>query len=790
MSKTEINDYLSKYDEDLANNVIYRVYGMPGPIFMEKNNDTPTPGPGPEPGPTYGIPFYVENITQEEETLTIAGYVSESGNYLEIPVEYSTDGTTWNTFGTTGEEPLTRTLQPSDKVYLRATTNAWYEHRNDPNIDQGCTIFGVSKVGGNIMSLLYGSNFTGKETAFPTESTGNFCHLFNDMVNEVNTVLVSASELILPATTLAVACYSGMFSGCTSLTTAPSLPATTLAEGCYDSMFSGCTSLTTAPSLPAATLTEGCYGGMFQGCNVLNSIMIFADDISAIDCLAEWVGNVAQTGTFYKLGSAEYEDEFIPEGWTVVEPIKLSQSINIARIILNGLDTNTGYYTINGGSSVSLNEGTTTIPITQSMDGQLLLVHGKIGGVSIEKTMILDWVTQNMIPFYIENTSQQNVSFFVNEERTLEGTMDGINWDVLSEEVTLLPGDKIYLRANSGSNPFYGNTVPKVGGNIMSLIYRDFNGQIEFPDSYSGFSGLFDNNTYLVNISELLLPATTLTQSCYANMFKDCTSLTTAPSLPATTLAPYCYQGMFSGCISLTTAPELPATTLAVACYSVMFSGCTSLTTAPTLPATTLANGCYQDMFRGCTSLTTAPTLPATTLDVFCYQGMFSGCTLLTTAPTLPATTLTNGCYGGMFMGCTSLTTAPAIPANVVDEYCCDAMFRECTSLTTAPTILPATTLVQSCYNEMFKDCTALTTAPSLPATTLTNGCYNEMFLGCTNLNRIQCLATNISASNCTNNWVNGVAATGTFVKAASMTDWTTGNNGIPSGWTVEDATN
>ena len=40
----------------------------------------------------------------------------------------------------------------------------------------------------------------------------------------------------------------------------------TMAEGCYDSMFSGCTSLTAAPSLPATTLTDSCYYSMFQGC--------------------------------------------------------------------------------------------------------------------------------------------------------------------------------------------------------------------------------------------------------------------------------------------------------------------------------------------------------------------------------------------------------------------------------------------------------------------------------------------------------------------------------------------
>ena len=75
----------------------------------------------------------------------------------------------------------------------------------------------------------------------------------------------------LPATTLANECYRNMFSRCTSLTTAPALPATTLAAGCYLEMFQGCTSLTTAPSLPATTLANSCYLGMFQGCTSLTT---------------------------------------------------------------------------------------------------------------------------------------------------------------------------------------------------------------------------------------------------------------------------------------------------------------------------------------------------------------------------------------------------------------------------------------------------------------------------------------------------------------------------------------
>jgi hypothetical protein len=62
------------------------------------------------------------------------------------------------------------------------------------------------------------------------------------------------------------------------------------------------------------------------------------------------------------------------------------------------------------------------------------------------------------------------------------------------------------------------------------------------------------------------------------------------------------------------------------------------------------------------------------------------------------------------------------------------------------------------------------------------------MFAGCTSLNYIKCLATNISALDCISDWVSGVAASGTFIKDQSMSDWTTDESGIPSGWTVEDA--
>lgn len=164
---------------------------------------------------------------------------------------------------------------------------------------------------------------------------------------------------------------------------------------------------------------------------------------------------------------------------------------------------------------------------------------------------------------------------------------------------------------------------------------------------------------------------------CYAYLFQDCKSLTTAPALPATTLVPYCYCSMFFSCSGLTQAPALPATTLAEHCYDAMFRG-GLFTEAPELPATTLADFCYFGMFQLCKNLTTAPALPATTLAKGCYRYMFSSCSSLTTAPALPATTLAQWCYADMFFRCNNLVQIPALPATTLETGCYYDMFMNC----------------------------------------------------------------------------------------------------------------
>ena len=286
-----------------------------------------------EHGPDYTEPFYVENITDSNETLSIKKSQSSTPT---ITIEISSDRTNWSTLGTTSTTAITRALLPGEKLYMRASINSWATGAATYN-----SIAGMSKVGGNTMSLLYGSRFTGDEVVFPSSNTFVLGGLFNG----VNSLL-DASKLLLPAITLNINCYNSMFKGCTSLTTPPVLPATTLANYCYSMMFNGCTSLTTTPILPATvlgmgsyyrmfmdctslttahvlpatTLTNYCYEQMFWSCTNLNYITCLATDISA-GGTNNWVNGVAATGTFYKKAGVTWPSgaSGIPEGWIVTE---------------------------------------------------------------------------------------------------------------------------------------------------------------------------------------------------------------------------------------------------------------------------------------------------------------------------------------------------------------------------------------------------------------------------------------------------------------------------------------
>ena len=310
--------------------------------------------------------------------------------------------------------------------------------------------------------------------------------------------------------------------------------------------------------------------------------------------------------------------------------------------------------------------------------------------------------------------------------------------------LTRVNDNGIYRNFSSGifSRLFYGNSALV---DASALVIPSTLDRPNFSMSYL-FYEMFMNCSSLISVPTL--PAESLPSAVYARMFEGCNSLSVAPELPALDLGGFCYAGMFTDCTSLLATPELPATTLKEGCYSGMFSGCRSLVQASDLNALTLPNQCYggyyisygsysiYGMFYGCVSLVKAPKMSPTVVGNGSCSGMFYGCTSLSDISelSLPAETLKIESYKCMFERCSSLEHTPVMAPTTVARKSCYEMFHSCKKLSRYDLTLPAMQLGEECYRGMFTACGLLTDIPELPATVLPAGCYTGMFAGCTGL--------------------------------------------------------
>ena len=233
-------------------------------------------GGGQPSGGYWGLCF-----TAEEAGATVA--MKKSGTPPEVSLLYSTDAANWSPFvvGTT-----TVTLASiGDKVWLKANSGGNARFGSSTSNYNTFSLSGQIAASGNIMSLLDGE----------TESY---------------TISVESNY-----------CFFMLFSGCSSLTTAPELPATTIAARGYLRMFQNCTSLKVAPFLPATTVANQQYIQMFDGCSSLENVNVA---LTAWGSTSNWLRNVAATGTLYcptALGTNETinrGNNYCPTGWTVV----------------------------------------------------------------------------------------------------------------------------------------------------------------------------------------------------------------------------------------------------------------------------------------------------------------------------------------------------------------------------------------------------------------------------------------------------------------------------------------
>lgn len=168
--------------------------------------------------------------------------------------------------------------------------------------------------------------------------------------------------------------------------------------------------------------------------------------------------------------------------------------------------------------------------------------------------------------FYVEDVSGSDNTLSIGRGGNAPAievfaSTDQINWTSMGTTRTdrpltaTIPADgKLYLKANTttwangwdNNNGIRTSSDANVGGNIMSLLNGDnFINSGFAPNSSNNFLTIFRDFYTLISASELQLPATELTNGCYAFMFALC-GVRTAPVLPATTLVENCYNNMFS----------------------------------------------------------------------------------------------------------------------------------------------------------------------------------------------------------------------------------------------------
>lgn len=467
----------------------------------------------------------------------------------------------------------------------------------------------------------------------------------------------------LPATALTTSCYSYMFQGCISLATAPELPATTLAATCYQYMFNNCTSLNyikcLATDISASNCTKNWVTNVAPTGTFVKDVNMTGWTIGVNGIPVNWVVDVypPRELTGISIDNLTWVTDISRQGGTAD---KDNCTYNVTAHYNNG-DTEdiTSSAEVTGSLTVLK-----SLIDERACVGQLTLTATYSGfetSESVDAYQQADNTYYDDLPFTVYVLSAGTLTIKASQWATptdylpgyTEYNLNGQGWQefpkyvespeyVYYENTTfnVSPGDTLEIRgegfrpgSGSWSGILGGTAKIALYGNYLSIYYMDnFTSYSKIPEQEDGDS-LFYNSTGLINARNLIL-YNDGTESDYfqglSSMFENCTNLVVPPKiLPSTSLPINAYTNMFKGCTSLTTAPELPATELSSSCYASMFEGCTSLTTAPELPAEELKEGCYFNMFKGCTSLTNSPLLPATYLANKCYQGMFSGCSSL-----------------------------------------------------------------------------------------------------------------------------------------------------------------
>lgn len=262
-----------------------------------------------------------------------------NGINVKLDLEYSYDQENWVVLDMPDADEVYDVNIPFNghrRVYLRGENLDNYSWGGDYHYGIQ-SVYNVA-IGGNIMSLLNGSDYIGK-----TEVTNSKIIPFYRRFYSISTIIYS-HNLILPALIYQKGYnFAAMFYDCINLITTPKkLPCTTqLTDDYYigyGSMFSHCRNIIKSPEICINSIVMSkpisypsqYFHGMFSECYKLKNIKVHFKTVD-IDPLIEYGEghpfyifciSVASTGDFWMPYDAtwnpeEYRGIIVPQNWTI-----------------------------------------------------------------------------------------------------------------------------------------------------------------------------------------------------------------------------------------------------------------------------------------------------------------------------------------------------------------------------------------------------------------------------------------------------------------------------------------
>lgn len=219
----------------------------------------------------------------------------------------------------------------------------------------------------------------------------------------------------------------------------------------------------------------------------------------------------------------------------------------------------------------------------------------------------------------------------------------------------------------------------------------------------------FSHNNSRNNLVNLIKPDDTTTATNFEHMLEGSDQLENIPNIKTPNGVNFDFA--FTGCSNLNALPQNLDLTNAETADSV-FRDCTSITTAPAMNTSKLTS--HRRMFRGCTNLASAPQVDTSNSESL--EDFLRGCSSIPEIPSYD----TSKCkvFDGAFMDCSSITKVPQINTNSAEDF--QYMFCGCTNLRYSNTLYNSDNVTN--FNYMFAETKACGDSMPVILSSTTNG--------------------------------------------------------------------